>query len=294
MIDCDSIDYIHLTPFHNAWDTSITHFTGDTDAQIWVYLAYGDSGVYFYFQVEDNNWLEYQVDCDNIFDCAGEELYDAIDFALEPTSPNQLTKAMCFLNNGWTKTCAQYVLRFGGQEPPIFLFFNYYNKNWNGIDSSQAINLSRGIMFNDAISQYGILNKIVPTNATDLRIQEWFIPWRAIGNPEQQPMVSCPNVGTKISAYFGYNDVDASNYDQVKELCTGNGDLTNCTVRLPNGRLDSWSTILFGPSLDSMTTAVKYKQPAQHIPVNAKIICTEYFTLNCGAWPSAITNPLRR
>jgi hypothetical protein len=253
-VDCPSVDYVFVSPANNGVTTV---FTGEDDAQLTVYTAYGANGLYFYFKVMDNMWVDYQVDCGgNPFGCTGDWANDAIDFALEPTTYASLTPTMFPLNNGWSQDCAQYQLRFGGAEAPTFFRFNYWNSTWDGVDASLAISWT-GITFADAQSRYGIRNKIIPTTQSNVRVQEWLIPWHAVGNPEGTPVGAMPAVGASICAYYGYNDVDADATSQsgLKELRSGSGDQMNCAVRLPDGRLDSWSTVLFGPALDDQAAS---------------------------------------
>jgi hypothetical protein len=288
---CSAIDYIYITPQNNGLnrtDGTGPVFTGEDDAQLTVYLAYGDSGLYFYFKVQDNNWVDYQVDCGgNPFGCTGDWANDAIDFALDPLAPEVHTLASFPLGNGWTKECAQYQLRFGGSEAPTFMRFNFWDNNYDGAVGVDPIKW-QNFLFADAAGTYGILNKIVSTADDNIRIQEWLIPWRTVGNPEKTPVGACPAEGAMISAYFGYNDVDGDAVSQanLKELRTGTGDQMNA-IRLDNGIQDSWSTILFGPSLTTQNESaqcgmagVRLPGTAQHQVVDGKIVRTEYYGLN--------------
>jgi hypothetical protein len=278
MINCNAIDFVYLSPQNNGLAGVV--FNGEDDAQLTVYLAYGDSGMYFYFKVEDNNWVDYQIDCGpSPFGCTGDWANDAIDFALDPIAPDVHTLASFPINNGWTKECAQYQLRFGGSEAPTFMRFSFFDANWDGSVGVDPIKW-QSFLFADAASTYGLLNKIISTADNNTRIQEWRIPWRTIGNPEATPVNACPSEGTIISAYFGYNDVDGDAVSQanLKELRTGTGDQMNA-IRLGNGIMDTWSSILFGPALDARTSIASH-QPYMNRIVNTKVLRTEYFGLN--------------
>jgi hypothetical protein len=293
MIDCGNIDHIILTPSNNGLVG--VKFPGEDDAQLTTYIAYGDSGMYFYFKVQDNNWVDYQLGCTaggGFTWCTGDWANDAIDFGIDPFAPDQHTLssfqlcATCTGGNGWTKTCAQYQLRFGGAEAPTQMQFNFFDNAWDGLDVYKAIKW-QGFTFAVAASTYGILNKIIPTSQSNVRVQEWRIPWRSLGNPEQTPVGQIPAIGGKISGYFGYNDVDADATSQsgVKELRTGTGDLMNA-VTLPSGIKDSWSTVLFGPAMDTQSASgncstIGVRQPDYMMHVaGAKIVSSEYFSVN--------------
>jgi hypothetical protein len=293
MLDCPTVDYIYISLLNNG--VADTGLTNEDDANITVYLAYGDSGLYIFYKVADNCWVNPAL--------PGAWVNDAADFSLDPIAPNARTPQSFPVSNdyGTTKTSARYLLQFG-TFAPANMWYCFLDPLWQSSGNpDSAINWNTAfISIETAQSQHGITGSIKPVvqGYENIRLQEWRIPWRSIGNPNAHGLGQCPNLDDQISAYFGYNDVDttATATSAVKKLRTGSGDYTSYPGTTP---IDPWSTILFGPNMDERTSnclmhkgrrsfmikadgcAISVRQPqlADQFP-DSKIARIEYFNLS--------------
>jgi len=249
------LDSIYLIPSLNSSLSSV--FTNDQDAQIVIYSAYGDSGIYFYFEAEDDRWDDIPnwdfspITCDY----KGCTNPDEIEFALDRYSseymyshPSSFYLRSSDSNNSFTKTTINYQMMIGTgiTDPPYFVDITNLNPAWDSMSSSHTAQASlqlKEFYFHENGLQ---IDEWADSSLPNWRVSEWFIPWNKFSNKG----ITMPDIGDKKAAIFGYKDSDNPGplcYPCYKELWWRKGGPFGGA---PDNR--PWGDIEFGPYLDSV------------------------------------------
>ncbi|MDD5673200.1 MAG: fibronectin type III domain-containing protein [Chitinivibrionales bacterium] len=271
-----NLDYQYCDPSCCAGGT--VPMVGPLDAQLTVYAAYGQTGLYLYLKVEDDSWIDYHVVANNQYGDYSEWANDAVNIYLDNQPSSAIYAAYdagTALGVGTkTPSTRQYLLRFGGSTLPTAMYINEFNPAYLTDNTLAAFTLTPHT-FANAAATLGIKNDIIGQISGNTRVQEWIFPWSQIGNPG---LTAVPTMGTMTACNIGYNDVDVGMTSGVKALRVGkNGDpggpcIATCDpVNHPN-----WQNIQYGPMLDDAVigctwqpAATKPSAPVLSSPTNA-------------------------
>lgn len=187
-------DHLDLTPGNNA-STSGSAFSGDDDAGMVMYAAATCEGLHLYLEASDNVW----VDRSSSTDWGS----DAMDVYFDELSANEVFTCDACLVGLYSSTLSfstqQFQVWMGSTSLPTSLRYQHYDETaWSWQD--QEVSLA------DLQATLGIRIEVVAVDATH-KVQEWFIPWRSLGNG----MTSVPGPGARLAFSGGYNDRDGDN-----------------------------------------------------------------------------------
>jgi hypothetical protein len=172
------------------------------DAALRAKAAHSARGLYLFFEVTDNHFME----CDpaNYFSV------DALDVMLDChpsariTDTAHDTQLIC---QGWglSLTTKQIHVAFGNRTLPPFFLRNFADP-W---DFTQ-----HRCTFEEARRHLGIDIRFVKLSKL-VRAQEWFLPWCEVGTGV---LTQEPPVGTKVAFALGYNDTDPGSGEKKLRL----------------------------------------------------------------------------
>ncbi|MBD3345577.1 MAG: hypothetical protein GF401_10995 [Chitinivibrionales bacterium] len=258
--------------FWYCWDISASLDRATLDENNWAYgtlpdgtgndcgmdlmAAYGDRGVYFLFQVTDDDWQgliypeAYGNDACELFidQHSSTELYGSIGSA----APLFIDLSMSQL----TESFAQFQIRFGGSEPVENFRYNLFNIHVAGepwLSNPENFVSYQTVRIDDAEALYGIRVDILDAEGgvTSVRRQEWFVPWDVWG---ASPGVAPQSAGSELAMTFGYNDLDAAEPNSFTALRWRlPGDPFHKEANPISGAeesVDAWGDIAFGMNLD--------------------------------------------
>ncbi len=171
-------------------------FTGTDDASVVIKAAADCAGLYLLCSVEDNTWVDKA--------SADDWGADAIDLYLDNQSADDIaTCDGCYIglyNTTLTYATQQFQVWMGASALPASLQYQAYDDNlWAWAAAVYT--------FADLTAALGIEFEVMGVDATH-KAQEWFIPWRSVGNGG---LPEVPSSGTRIALSGGYNDKDGDN-----------------------------------------------------------------------------------
>ena len=257
-LNTTTIDYMLQTPSDNG--RAGAGFEDEYDARLSIWAAYGVTGLYLYYEVVDNDFV----------DAVSQRLWanDAIDFFLDGENSTQdfVTDPTLFYVSKITQSTVQYQFSFGGIEAPTNFIFSHLNPAWDGITltaDASIIHETKTFLEGEGM---GIFMEAFPGSSAVTRMQEWLIPWSKVSDAG----ITMPSINDKIAAVFGYNDVD--------------GDMTGTSVDQlrwkmsdPWGADDCWGDIEFGGPLADIVAVLNpnYKSNAR----NGKVLGSEFYSV---------------
>jgi hypothetical protein len=230
----DEHDNINMLPRTHAREGSEFSIVTTADARLKVKAAHSARGLYLYFEVMDNQFMNASDDP------AQYPNVDALDVLLDSKSstalhdPSNVTQA---INAGWDLylTTKQYQIAFGRDEVPAVMrriFADPWDVVFNRVVPMAEVEACHGMHVRHA--------KISSLS----RVQEWFIPWSEFGRPGD--IAAEPPVGTRLAFAPGYNDRDPGS-ETSKELRwvdnTSPWVFSATSEALPRG----WGDIEIGP-----------------------------------------------
>jgi len=266
------------------------------NATIKIKLAWGLRGLYVLFEVIDDTWIGYV--------SPNDYQYDAVELFLDPHSGQELYGANTplFPNiniSQLTRSYSYFQVRIGGNEPAERLAISQWNPN---VDSSCAQPSQCVLYYEDPTIagvdlEWGLKIESIPPrgNETNIRRQEWMIPWGIYGSPPGKD--SIPAIGDKLAMCFGYNDLDSASEPSASAIRWRNAaDPYTTAANAATGltaTVDSWGEIQFAGDLNAaanVTDADLNAACAQEFPdacktpifrpeSRLKIQSAEYFTL---------------
>ncbi len=204
----DTHDRIAMTQKRNAPQPNNFSIVQNHDARLKIKAARSAAGLYLYFEVMDNRFVDV-ADMDNYYH------YDALDVLLDSRSAQEIGAGdinRTFVIRYWsiTLTTVQYQVAFGETVPPA-VFRRSFADPWDM--NYSALTIEEGKQRHGIEIDHAVIDKFT-------RAQEWFIPWSEAGNgglPEEPPM------GARLGFSPGYNDHDPGDYlpgrsDQLRWL----------------------------------------------------------------------------
>ena len=196
----DKHDRIFMDQRNHNREGSTFSIVNNRDATLLVKAAHSARGLYLYLEVTDNQFLNYDPTLSGYLatDCLS-VLLDSKSSAviLDPkNAPN-------YINQGWglCLSTVQYQIAFGNDAPPPMFRFNYADP-WDMNFKFET--------FANARAQKGIEVRWVKLDRFH-RVQEWFLPWTAIGRPGD--LAAEPAVGTRLAFAPSYTDRDKGGED---------------------------------------------------------------------------------
>lgn len=211
------------------------------DARLEARAAHSARGLYLYFLVTDNQFLNYSPDPNDYINT------DAIDALIDSKSSahiNDPANAREYVNQDWGLlfSTTQYQVAFGGDAPPPVFKRNRADP-WDM--HFTFINVD------DARTRHGIRIRWVKLDRRH-RVQEWFIPWSAIGRPGD--LDSEPPVGTRLGFSLGYTDRDRGGEDPglPKQLRWVDHTTPWAFSAAPSDGSKGWGDIEIGPALGAV------------------------------------------
>jgi hypothetical protein len=191
----DDHDAIRMNQYTHAREGSSFSIVTSVDAQMKIKAAHSARGLYLYFEVVDNRFMEVDPDPNRYYNV------DAVDVLMDSVSSqtiNDPANVTRFINAGWGLygSVKQYQVAFGKWTPPEFLKRNFADP-WDFAYSLPTLA--------DARKHQGIRIRFVKVDPLT-RVQEWFLPWSEIGRSGD--VASEPAVGTRFAFAPGYNDSD--------------------------------------------------------------------------------------
>jgi hypothetical protein len=277
--DDGDFDYIELNNEYpgNSWERSTDGWNGVNDAHMIVRSAWHDNGLYLYFEVTDDQFVDEVVQCLGEDCVPGEEDYrwanDAMDIYIDQVSTDVHEAAQnLFINynhNRITVGTVQLVYQFGASAAaPEFMMIKTLD------DDSRPL---QWYTFNEAEAQWGGLVGETVVENENKKIQEWLIPWQEIIGI-QRPTPGQP--GDRIAFSCGYNDADGgtNTYDALRWRSAG--DPTK-RVPVPEGGAhkptEPWGDIQFiEDGLDP--NAIRMPHVARQLSFGA-VKSVEYFDM---------------
>jgi endo-1,4-beta-xylanase len=196
----DSHDHIFMDQRNNNREGSTFSAVNTRDAELLVKAAHSARGLYLYFEATDNQFLNYDPTLNSYFntDCLS-VLLDSkpSSVILDPNNAHN------YLMQDWGLylSTVQYQIAFGNDAPPLMFRFNYGDP-WDMNFKFET--------FANARAQKGIEVRWVKLDRFH-RVQEWFIPWTAIGQPGD--VSAEPAVGTRLAFAPSYVDRDQGGED---------------------------------------------------------------------------------
>jgi len=154
--------------------------------------------MYFYFMVEDNNWVDFQLDCgDPIFVVPVTGATTPSTLALtrlrrKIIRPPHILRAMAGPSRVPNISCVLAV-----RKPPTTFRYNFYDINWDGVAGGNAIFMA-GLYVCDAASQFAFLIKLFLPASRIIVFRNGAFPgvrWK----PEQKPSGRDSAEGSDIS-----------------------------------------------------------------------------------------------
>jgi hypothetical protein len=216
----------HLSCFWRAWDlpganpldSAIVKSDSSTtswgpvktpdDATIKLKLAWGDSGLYAMFEVLDDAWIGYVSPIDFENDC--------VEFFLDPHSGRQLyspgTPYFTAVDiSQLNETFLEFQFRFGGNPPAIEMVMHQWSAYLVAQGCTQPRQCEPYIRYMIDIPidplDFGIKIEIIPSRGdqTNIRQQEWMIPWKFYGNSSNTHLPPAEN--DRRAMCFGYGRI---------------------------------------------------------------------------------------
>ncbi|MBD3345576.1 MAG: hypothetical protein GF401_10990 [Chitinivibrionales bacterium] len=249
--DTAYLDIVHLNAFDYA-DYSEEPSSSD-DCGMALKSAYGDSGVYFFFEVNDDEWV----------DSLAEKIYgnDAVELMVDRRSAEELYTqgTPYFVNVDYSQLTQSYMqvqVRFGASEPSNNASINWFDQAMaydSGLtDPSGFVEFNRGLTLDSIAAQWGIKIEIIfsPIDTPSVRRQEWLVPWDVWGGT---PGIARKTAGSRFACAFGYNDMDSGAGNHTALRWRNRTDPYSTDVNPATSdttSVDSWGDILLGPKLD--------------------------------------------
>jgi len=221
--DNNFLDFVELSPTKdgNRWRRSKFDYNSDNDGNMKVYAAYSSKGIYLYFKVTDNNFVDaivrkiYDPIKDEFGDYEPQEILwanDAIDvfFDLYPNSylKDHPEKYINPLTGRFTLETKQIQSRFGSGNNVTTFSYNSFN-----LDLENPWEITRDNEFNEITKEkFNGLTADKFIISENVRGQEWFIPFAEIGQLGYYGggiVIGNPLRG-RLAFCFGYNDADGS------------------------------------------------------------------------------------
>jgi len=263
------------------------------DETVIVKMGWGTKGLYVLYQVIDDAWIGYvsPIDYEN----------DAVELFLDPHSAQALYGAgtpyfTAVDISQLTETYDQFQIRFGGNEPVEQFSLNWWNPTVIGTGCTQppqCVFYQRNLTFPEAFTTWGMAIEIIPPRGdeTNIRRQEWMIPWALYGQPPGKG--SAPAEGDKLAMCFGYNDRDDGLEPSASAIRWRNAaDPYAFEVNPGTGlttTIDSWGEVDFVGDLNTAANVTDTdisnlcntgcKQPLVNAMRQFKVQNTQYFTL---------------
>jgi hypothetical protein len=264
------------------------------DETVIVKMAWGTAGLYVLYQVIDDAWIGYVSPIDYENDCC--ELF------LDPHSAQALYGAgtpyfTAVDISQLTETYDQFQIRFGGNEPVEQFSLNWWNPSVVGTGCTQppqCVLYQRNLTFPEADLTWGMKIEIIPPagNETNIRRQEWMIPWALYGQPPGK--ATPPAESDRLAMCYGYNDRDDGLEPSASAIRWRNASDPYTTAIDPSTSLtttvDSWGEVQFVGDLNTAANVtdqqinqacidVGCKHPLVNAMKQFKVQNTQYFTL---------------
>jgi hypothetical protein len=234
-----SHDSLEMLPKTHAREGHQFSIVTTADARVKVKAAHSARGLYLYYEVTDNYFMEADEDPNEY------HKIDALDALIDSKSSTELndpSNRLQAINAEWNLylTTTQYQVAFGRDRAPRVMrhiFADPWDVVFNKVVAIADVERYHGLKIHHA--------KI----DTLRRAQEWFLPWSKFGFKKE------PMVGKRIAFSLGYNDTDPGS--AAKELRsidnTNPWSFSASSEAYPKG----WGDIEIGP----MVGAVEVMQP---------------------------------
>jgi hypothetical protein len=258
--DSVKLDYVDLTVEKNAWVSGGGQFSGHDDAAVAVRAAYGGKGLYLYFGVTDDNWLQ----------PAGYEA-DVLDFLLDAMNSDSIRACdpyKCYIQPSWswslTFSSIQYEISVGSGSVPSSITISYF-------DGACADCVGRRVPIEELA--YGGMGLNVIRRSGNVNVLEISFPWTWVG--ASGGVGTMPDTGRRVALSPGYNDLDSGQATTVRTALRWKekDPFNTCSdMTPPHDYCDAWGDIEFGPDLGSVVsvrpqsghrTAVSHAKPVQ-------------------------------
>jgi hypothetical protein len=234
----DAHDSIRMAQTTHAREGSTFSVVHTRDALLTVKAAHSARGLYLCFAATDNQFLPFDPDPTGYYQT------DAVAVLLDSQSSaviNDPINAPRYMNQEWGLflSTTQYQIAFGRDQAPPMFRFNYADP-WD-------MNF-RFETFENAKAQKGIVVRWVKVDKFH-RVQEWFIPWTAIGRPGD--IASEPAVGTRLGFAPSYTDRDKGGEDPgLPKTLTWIGKTSPWAFAATRGDAPKgWGDIEIGPGI---------------------------------------------
>ncbi len=204
--DPERFDFIELNNQYPgcSWERSVDGWSSIFDAHMTVRSAWNSAGLYLFFKVTDDQFVNNSVQCMDDACAENEPLTfqwanDAMDMYLDKHSTHVHAAAEQLFydpKKRITSKTIQFVYQFGAdQAANKFLMVKTMDDNTRP---------ERWLTFDQAAAELsGLAGETVVVNE-EIKIQEWFIPWELLD--KQSPEPNTP--GSRIAFCCGYNDAD--------------------------------------------------------------------------------------
>ncbi len=211
-------------------------------AEMAVYAAAGERGLYLLFEVADDAFVE----AGTGLDVWGR---DAVDVMLDNRSCEEIwaePRGGTFVNAGWslTQTTVQIQSPFGTlDEPGTEVRCNWpdpFEFRWNVV-SRRRLRRELGVR----IEHVGLLSR---SERSVRRAQQWLVPWNRVGT---LGFAGRPGSGTRFAFCVGYNDLDGERRGGLRWL----GDASPWGHSWLRGRKKVWGEIEVGRSVGGLDSA---------------------------------------
>lgn len=241
-----------LSPFWGTWETKMldaadlrpaTHtverfgqFSGDDDANMRITAAWGTQGLYFLFEVEDDDWLNYVSTASDWY------AYDVVDIFIDKQSSGSIWQAAPsgFVHPDYhsiTMTALQLSVGFGDTQIPYLFKHSQY-------DPAALDIVRKDISFTQAASALGGMAFEISRLDTTTKAQEWFIPWSQVGDGG---LDKTPAEGMLLAFAGGYNDRDSVDMNLRHRVRWKNRADPYTRDPLTGAPVDGWGDLQLGP-----------------------------------------------
>jgi len=243
-------------------------WSGSDDARVTVKAVADEEGMYFYFKVTDDIWVDPVAANDGW-------KYDAVDLMFDSKSSQEIVDGgdaiMVMPSWGWslTFTSMQLQVFMGAASLPEAFKMNYYDNlffTW----SENNVSMDQSAFLYDGLS----VEVIIEDNNN--KTQEWFIPWSWVGGGGG---VSSVTAGQRFAFTCGYNDMDGDGASVGCLRWKNTDPFGPSPNKTPSETVGSWGNLESKEAITVQQTSIFTSSARRHIPTASKVMSKTYFNL---------------
>ena len=277
-------DSIAMDPVNNAYPNSGDPWSGPNDSRLTVKAAADNAGLYLYFLIEDDKFLD---PVDNRWD------YDATDFDIDERCSAQI-RAGGKDSSSTVHGEYPFAMDATGQQFQAWAgtstVIGWNTFHWDGVVYGTA-NIA------DLASQHnGMAVKTSRIDSTH-RAHEWFIPWEVISNGGDLK-TGDSLAGRQFAFAGGYNDLDYPNGIYGNATAIGSAvkrlrwNLYDPFLKDWTKSLSSWGDIQMAADMPAVhgTTSIKIQKSGHSIMQDSRVLKDELYNLQGKKIPTGLRN----